>query len=206
MVLLRPPKNQQASASASATDEEPQIPEGWRVVDHEKRNGEVVKCYTNVIGQKFFTMEDLMRYVAFAKRKQISIYEPGFHPAQLADTSSEDEWESSEDDSSSEEEEVDKRHELKAHTAPPAHSNPKEQALVAVSSKKLPSSSTQVSDHAVALDKKLDEGATSSKKGKGVAKSLTKPVPLRSSRRLRGFGPEIIPEKAQESDVVEDKQ
>ena len=41
----------------------------------------------------------------------------GFHPAQLADTSSEDEWESSEDDSSSEEEEVDKRHELKAHTA-----------------------------------------------------------------------------------------
>ncbi|XP_027102525.2 uncharacterized protein [Coffea arabica] len=201
MVSLRRRKNKQASASTSATDEEPQLPEGWRVVDHEKCNGEVVKCYTNVIGQKFFTMEDLMRYVAYAKREQISIYKPGFHPTQLAHTSSEDEWESLDPDSSSSEEEVDKRDELKAPTE-----RPKEQALVAVSSKKLPSSSTQVSDHAVAVDKKLDEGATSSNKGKGVAKSLTKPVPLRSSRRLRGFGPEIIPEKAQESDVVEDKQ
>ena len=49
MVLLRPRKNQQARASASATDEKPQIPEGWRVVDHEKRNGEVVKVYTCVM-------------------------------------------------------------------------------------------------------------------------------------------------------------
>ena len=40
----------------------------------------------------------------------------GFHPTQLAHTSSEDEWESLDPDSSSSEEEVDKRDELKAPT------------------------------------------------------------------------------------------
>ena len=49
MVSLRRRKNKQASASTSATDEEPQLPEGWRVVDHEKCNGEVVKVYKCVM-------------------------------------------------------------------------------------------------------------------------------------------------------------
>ncbi|KAL3519025.1 hypothetical protein ACH5RR_021614 [Cinchona calisaya] len=97
-----------------------------------------VMCYTNVIGQTFFTMEDLLGYVDYAKRQQLSIYKPF-----------------------------------------------------------------------VLTGEKMDDGATSSYKGKGIiTSSLTRPIPLRASRRLAECDPEIAPsmdlEKALELKTMDD--
>ncbi|KAB2092352.1 hypothetical protein ES319_A02G024300v1 [Gossypium barbadense] len=54
------------------------IPEGW--VSHTKfKNGIEVKTYLcPAAEQEFYTYEDLMRYVRYAKAAKLSIYSPEF--------------------------------------------------------------------------------------------------------------------------------
>lgn len=40
-----------------------------------------MQCYGNRLGQKFFSMKDLLSYVEYAKRNKLSIYAPGFEDA-----------------------------------------------------------------------------------------------------------------------------
>ncbi|KAL3536859.1 hypothetical protein ACH5RR_000225 [Cinchona calisaya] len=165
------------------------LPQKWRLVHLEKPDGEIVKCYTNDIGQKFFTMEDLLRYVAYAEREKVSIYKPGFDKLQLPDTPSE-----SEGLDSSEEEE--KREEFKkASTTDPSGASKSKKQVGDTSTGKNSSSIPEISSQIATTGVKLDESSTSSSyKGKGIAtSSQTRPTPSRASRRLAGCDPEVAP-------------
>ncbi|KAL7238811.1 hypothetical protein ACSBR2_004834 [Camellia fascicularis] len=50
------------------------IPDGWHEENEIGKNGKEIKCYKNDIGQTFYSMEALMRYVNYAKRAEVSIY------------------------------------------------------------------------------------------------------------------------------------
>ncbi|KAL3519022.1 hypothetical protein ACH5RR_021611 [Cinchona calisaya] len=165
-----------------------QLPEGWTLVQERNRDGEIVKCYTNAIGQKFFTMEDLLGYVDYAKRQQLSIYKPGFDPSKIVDTDLEDKG----SDSSEGEE---KRNELeKASTIdPPKASKPKKHAGDTSRWNKS-RSTTEIPRQIGLTGEKMDDAPTSSYKGEGITtSSLTRLVPLRASRRLTEHDPETAP-------------
>ncbi|KAL3502899.1 hypothetical protein ACH5RR_037348 [Cinchona calisaya] len=156
------------------------LPLGWHLVHQVNPDGEIVKFYTNDIGQKFYTMEDLLRYVAYTQREKVSIYKPGFDATQLPDTDSESDGL----DSSEEEEKRDE---------PPGASKPKKQDGD-ISTRKNSTSISKISNR-TATGRKFEKGSTSSSyKGKGIAtSSLTRPIPSRASRRLAGCDPEIAP-------------
>ncbi|PPS05833.1 hypothetical protein GOBAR_AA14822 [Gossypium barbadense] len=53
------------------------IPEGWVLDTKFKEDGTEVKCYLcPATEQQFYTYEDLMRYVRYAKAAKVSIYSP----------------------------------------------------------------------------------------------------------------------------------
>ncbi|THF94679.1 hypothetical protein TEA_015541 [Camellia sinensis var. sinensis] len=75
------------------------IPDGWHAEDEIGKNGKEIKipylylrrvmscghgyfaksdksCYKNDIGQTFYSEQDLMRYINYAKRAKVSIYAP----------------------------------------------------------------------------------------------------------------------------------
>ncbi|XWS35167.1 hypothetical protein CRYUN_Cryun21dG0102600 [Craigia yunnanensis] len=55
------------------------IPEGWVLSTELKNDGTEVKCYLcPPTEQRFYTYEDLMRYVRYAKAAKVSIYHPNF--------------------------------------------------------------------------------------------------------------------------------
>ncbi|GAA0151028.1 hypothetical protein LIER_37221 [Lithospermum erythrorhizon] len=54
------------------------IPKGWWMIEETGANGKTVKCYKNETGQRFYTMEDLKHYVAYAKKNELSIYSPNY--------------------------------------------------------------------------------------------------------------------------------
>ncbi|XP_011070334.1 uncharacterized protein LOC105156015 [Sesamum indicum] len=54
------------------------IPDGWKLVKRVDNKGTIVKYYTNVLGQKFYSKEDLLRNIKDAKEKGLSIYGPEF--------------------------------------------------------------------------------------------------------------------------------
>ncbi|KAG8499854.1 hypothetical protein CXB51_006275 [Gossypium anomalum] len=55
------------------------IPEGWVLDTKFKEDGTEVKCYLcPATEQQFYTYEDLMRYVRYAKAAKVSIYSPYF--------------------------------------------------------------------------------------------------------------------------------
>ncbi|XWS46040.1 hypothetical protein CRYUN_Cryun14cG0030600 [Craigia yunnanensis] len=57
------------------------IPDRWTLVVKEQKDGSSLSYYTcPESGQKFYTYEDLMRYVNYAKAAKLSIYSPDFHP------------------------------------------------------------------------------------------------------------------------------
>ncbi|XVE77083.1 hypothetical protein DITRI_Ditri13aG0033500 [Diplodiscus trichospermus] len=57
------------------------IPDHWRLVAKEQKDGSRLSYYTcPESGQKFYTYEDLMRYVNYAKAAKLSIYSPDFRP------------------------------------------------------------------------------------------------------------------------------
>ncbi|XVF79999.1 hypothetical protein PTKIN_Ptkin15bG0035200 [Pterospermum kingtungense] len=62
-------------------DSSRQIPERWKLVIKEQKDGSCISYYTcPESGQKFSTYEDLMRYVNYAKAAKLSIYSPDFRP------------------------------------------------------------------------------------------------------------------------------
>ncbi|XWS77092.1 hypothetical protein CRYUN_Cryun01aG0232600 [Craigia yunnanensis] len=57
------------------------IPDRWMLVVKEQKDGSSLSYYTcPESGQKFYTYEDLMRYVNYAKAAKLSIYSPDFCP------------------------------------------------------------------------------------------------------------------------------
>ncbi|GLT84535.1 hypothetical protein SLE2022_027600 [Rubroshorea leprosula] len=55
------------------------VPEHWKLVVEKKRNGSEILVYTcQETGQKFYTYEDLMRYVKYAKSAKLGVYSPYF--------------------------------------------------------------------------------------------------------------------------------
>ncbi|XP_028120377.1 uncharacterized protein LOC114317808 isoform X4 [Camellia sinensis] len=54
------------------------IPDGWHSEYEIGKNGKEIKCYKNDIGQTFYSVGDLLRYVNYAKRAEVSIYAPEF--------------------------------------------------------------------------------------------------------------------------------
>ncbi|XVF33382.1 hypothetical protein REPUB_Repub17cG0163700 [Reevesia pubescens] len=57
------------------------MPDRWTLVVKEKKDGSSLSYYTcPESGQKFYTYEDLMRYVTYAKAAKLSIYSPDFRP------------------------------------------------------------------------------------------------------------------------------
>ncbi|XP_022757238.1 uncharacterized protein LOC111304694 [Durio zibethinus] len=57
------------------------IPDHWTLVVKEQKDGSSLSYYTcPESGQKFYTYEDLMRYVNYAKAAKLSIYSPDFRP------------------------------------------------------------------------------------------------------------------------------
>ncbi|KAL7238814.1 hypothetical protein ACSBR2_004837 [Camellia fascicularis] len=56
------------------------IPDGWHVKKEIGKNGKEIKCYKNDIGQTFYSEQDLMRYINYAKRAKVSIYAPNYTP------------------------------------------------------------------------------------------------------------------------------
>ncbi|XP_028122774.1 uncharacterized protein LOC114319891 isoform X2 [Camellia sinensis] len=56
------------------------IPDGWHAEDEIGKNGKEIKCYKNDIGQTFYSEQDLMRYINYAKRAKVSIYAPNYTP------------------------------------------------------------------------------------------------------------------------------
>ncbi|CAL5340091.1 unnamed protein product [Camellia sinensis] len=56
------------------------IPDGWHSKNEIGKNGKEIKCYKNDIGQTFYSVGDLMRYVYYAKRAEVSIYAPNYTP------------------------------------------------------------------------------------------------------------------------------
>ncbi|XVF37950.1 hypothetical protein REPUB_Repub20aG0055400 [Reevesia pubescens] len=55
------------------------IPEGWVLSTELKDDGTEIKCYLcPPTEQRFYTYEDLMRYVRYAKKAKVSIYDPNF--------------------------------------------------------------------------------------------------------------------------------
>ncbi|XP_051141969.1 uncharacterized protein LOC127258930 [Andrographis paniculata] len=64
----------------------PPPPEGWTLECGKNRNGQSVKCYSNVCGQKFYSRKDLDRYIIFAKERGFSIYDPNFDASSIKST------------------------------------------------------------------------------------------------------------------------
>ncbi|EOX96056.1 hypothetical protein SCA6_015189 [Theobroma cacao] len=57
------------------------IPDRWMLVVKEQKGGSRRSYYScPETGQKFYTYEDLMRYVNYAKAAKLSIYSPNFRP------------------------------------------------------------------------------------------------------------------------------
>ncbi|CAL5401069.1 unnamed protein product [Camellia sinensis] len=56
------------------------IPDGWHAEDEIGKNGNEIKCYKNDIGQTFYSEQDLMRYINYAKRAKVSIYASNYTP------------------------------------------------------------------------------------------------------------------------------
>ncbi|XP_022770367.1 uncharacterized protein LOC111313835 [Durio zibethinus] len=57
------------------------VPEHWTLVVKEQEDGSSLSYYTCLAsGQKFYSYEDLMRYVNYAKAAKLSIYSPDFSP------------------------------------------------------------------------------------------------------------------------------
>ncbi|GFP79592.1 hypothetical protein PHJA_000102700 [Phtheirospermum japonicum] len=67
-------------AAPSPNQSEFEVPEGWMMVTKPNKKGELVKCYTNILGQRFYSESDLMRYINYAKERGFSIYAPDFVP------------------------------------------------------------------------------------------------------------------------------
>lgn len=60
------------------------IPDGWEFkTEHLKDGSETSYYWCPRSGQHFFTYEDLLRYVKYAKEAQFSIYSPDFHSMKL---------------------------------------------------------------------------------------------------------------------------
>ncbi|KAI5345481.1 PREDICTED: LOC110268692 [Prunus dulcis] len=56
------------------------IPDGWKFKSEVRKDGSTSSCYwCPATGQHFFTYEDLMRYVNYAKEAKLSIYAPDFN-------------------------------------------------------------------------------------------------------------------------------
>ncbi|XP_021817030.1 uncharacterized protein LOC110759284 [Prunus avium] len=56
------------------------IPAGWKFKSEVGKDGSTSSCYwCPATGQHFFTYEDLMRYVNYAKEAKLSIYAPDFN-------------------------------------------------------------------------------------------------------------------------------
>lgn len=56
------------------------IPDGWKFKSEVRKDGSTSSCYwCPATGQHFFTYEDLMRYVTYAKGAKLSIYAPDFN-------------------------------------------------------------------------------------------------------------------------------
>ncbi|PIN05888.1 hypothetical protein CDL12_21568 [Handroanthus impetiginosus] len=64
------------------------VPEGWELVTKVNSNGSVVKYYTNILGQKFYSEEDLLRNIWDAKARGLSIYAPEFDAPSFGASSS----------------------------------------------------------------------------------------------------------------------
>ncbi|KAE8724088.1 putative Homeodomain-like protein [Hibiscus syriacus] len=61
------------------------IPDRWKLVVKKKKDGSNLSYYTcPESGQKFYSYEDLMRYVKYAKAAKLSIYADDFFPIKPA--------------------------------------------------------------------------------------------------------------------------
>ncbi|XP_028122751.1 uncharacterized protein LOC114319860 isoform X4 [Camellia sinensis] len=59
------------------------IPDGWHAENEIGKNGKEIKCYKNDIGQTFYSEQDLMRYINYAKRAKVSINAPRPNPPKV---------------------------------------------------------------------------------------------------------------------------
>ncbi|KAK4423054.1 hypothetical protein Salat_1888000 [Sesamum alatum] len=66
-----------------ATPEPFIIPDGWKLVTKVDSKGTSVQYYTNVLGQRFYSKEDLLRNIKDAKQRGLSIYDPEFNASSL---------------------------------------------------------------------------------------------------------------------------
>ncbi|KAK6116283.1 hypothetical protein DH2020_049978 [Rehmannia glutinosa] len=55
-----------------------EVPEGWIFVTKPNRKGQLVKYYTNILGQRFYNEANLMRNIIDSNKKGFAIYTPDF--------------------------------------------------------------------------------------------------------------------------------
>ncbi|XP_061997477.1 uncharacterized protein LOC133715123 isoform X1 [Rosa rugosa] len=60
------------------------IPDGWDVKTERQKDGSEIPCYwCPRSGQHFYTYKDMMRYVEYAQKNQLSIYSPDFQTMKI---------------------------------------------------------------------------------------------------------------------------